>query len=275
VPSIQPEDSVWLARGEFLEMDATETYRRVIEDDYKKLHDSVVDVTSFEQLADRCLTFDLYLIQGWYRAPAAWEDDPGLRLAIAMGTSAFNTLLLVRHAVKLGYHADTGPLIRQAYEYTSRCLLFPLDTEATAKFMAGETIFQAEIDKRLAALSSDIAPDAHDILRESYRDASEFSHPNLYPISIRNPLTAVPKGERHDHSLDADMAGLDTALGGITIGISVTQGLVELAMRANDLAGVLKHSFADHLSTADVESAELSQLVNSALKLVGTPRSER
>lgn len=266
-PSEQPEDSVFLASEQLLEDTPTNVFRNIVDDDYKKLHDSAVDVGKFELMAERALILDLYYIQGWYKAIDDWRDDPGMRLTIAMGTSAFNTLMLMRHSIKLGYWAETGSLERVAHEYTTRCLLLPLDPELVELISSGKTVQQSEIDRRLDRLTPEHSGKALRTYRKNYRRASVYSHPNLFPISMRNPHV---KGDGFsDDQIDqlVEVVGLDTAIGGITVGTSLLRGFAALAWRAHSLATALMHEFADYDGYGKEHFEVVGRHVDAALEV--------
>ena len=250
-------------------MEPVDAFYSLLKDDLKKFNKSTEDSSQVAKMADRCLVMDLYLIRGWYKRAESWSESLPHRMVIAQGTSAFNLLLLARHAIELGYLPESGSVMRQAHEAATRALVIPHHEEVARHIASGRQVSQVEIDKKLADLTSDDADEALNTYRANYRRASANVHPNIEWLSIRNPKLEPDRFSDVEHL--ADVVGLDAMLGGVDTALSKFQGYTLLASRGHELATALFHEFANYNSMGYSALDDLWKSIEAAFEVLAHP----
>ncbi|MHA2067512.1 MAG: hypothetical protein ACXABY_24355 [Candidatus Thorarchaeota archaeon] len=184
----------WTGADEFLKADA----RRLLPDMLAYDEQDQSDWSDNCKLAigslDKSIAQFIAVLQKLYRSRDKWEGTQNGKAAVAMANSTLNYHLLARHAVVLGYAAETEPLHRACFERMTRCAAFQLSTDLAERFWSGKQIQQKQVGDLLSKSFEDRATGlgeiANDRIKDMYKNLSHVSHPNLKTIQLRTIQTS-------------------------------------------------------------------------------------
>jgi len=183
-------DDLWNTKSGFFKSAPQEILKDIYDDDKKNYQKMEAELSKEVALLDDSLVLFITSLQGGYSNYDNWKDNVSLKAAVPMATSAFNYLLLARHAVSMGYFAETRDLLRSCHERMTRCYLFYADTSEAQKFLSGEQLRkcseQEYVDNRIDSILKQKGK-TYQALRKMYKSQSSLVHPNLESLSARTP----------------------------------------------------------------------------------------
>jgi hypothetical protein len=216
------------------------------------------------------------LIQGLYKVRAEWVDDAKLRGTVAVSVSAFNTLMLARHAVLQGYYPEAQGILRDSYEKVTRAWLFRFDDKSVEIFWGGGRLNQVDVDKRIAnsydgPIESSADKEIYEMLRQKYKNMSARSHANLGALAWRTPNLDPEKYKEDPITALGDSVGKDLILGGLLskdtgrallsdVTLEAQLALKVLITVAKDQDGYWKEQYASVSNTITAEQEELNKI---------------
>lgn len=211
------QPTFWNIRQDFLKASPEDVLNGVIGDDRNNYDTATEAHKDYLEIVDNLLVFYISVLQEFFRNLERWQNDDKIRSAVEMLSSAFNFLLLARHAVLLGYYPEVQGILRDAHERYTRVPVFLLTPNMAKQFLAGKEIKQAEIDRALAkVLEKDDAQvlQVQKRLREHYGYQSTEVHPNLTSSStlLRHP--SVKLSSQMDEEARR-VVGRDATVGGL------------------------------------------------------------
>jgi len=174
-------NDMWYLTDDFLKLPARDILRNILRDDRRNYDRAESELSEDIKLLDNAIVLYTESLQAAFRLVAKWKSNDSNRAAIAMLISTLNYILLARHGILLGYFPEVRDLLRSCHERISRCYLFFYDGEMARSFLAGEQIWQKEVDKKLSKLEKDADKRnvLHEGLRQYYKFMSGVAHPNL------------------------------------------------------------------------------------------------
>ena len=178
---------IWHLSGSLLS-NPTDILSSLISDDKKNYERAEQKFNEDIGLLDKALVLYIAALQGVYRVKERWQNQPTFEAPIILFSSVLNILLLIRHAILLGYFSETPTLFRNCHESITRGYLFWLNVSEANRFLSGKTRRQEEIDAKLSSLEEPKEKEerkAYTALRQQYKRQSELSHPNLASYKLR------------------------------------------------------------------------------------------
>jgi hypothetical protein len=181
------EDELWHFTSDFNELPAKDVLKNILRDDKKNYERAESELGEDIDLLDEAIILYIESLQAAYRLIEEWKDNPSNQAAMAMLTSTINYIFLARHGILLGYYPEVRDLLRSCLERISRTYVFFFDDEMARKFLAGEQIWQKEVDSKLSKLEEDPDKSAElfSNLRKYYGFMSNAVHPNLESFEAR------------------------------------------------------------------------------------------
>ena len=181
------EEKIWHLTDDFNKLPARDVLKNILKDDRKNHDRAESELGEDVKLLDDATVLYIESLQAAYRLVDKWKSNVSNRAAMAMLVSTLNYVLLARHGILLGYYPEVQDLLRSCYERVTRCYLFFYDGKTARRFLAGEKIWQKEVDKELSRLKKD--PDKRRVifegLRKYYGFMSDPVHPNLKSFQAR------------------------------------------------------------------------------------------
>jgi hypothetical protein len=167
---------------------AKELLSSLISDDKKNYEKAEQQFSEDLNLLDDGLVLYINSIQGIYSVREQWQNKSTFEAPIILFSSVLNILLLIRHAMLLGYFPEIPTLFRNCHERITRGYLFWLNESEADRFLSGKKRKQEEIDAKLAAVFEPRETgekEVYSALRKQYKHQSEESHPNLSGFKFR------------------------------------------------------------------------------------------
>lgn len=179
---------IWHLSGSLVSHLPKEILSSLISDDKKNYEKSEQEFKKDIGLLDDALVLYISAIQGAYSVKEQWQNQSTFEAPIILFSSVLNNLLLIRHAILLGYFPETSTLFRNCHERITRGYLFWLNESEATRFLSGKRRKQEEIDDKLTALMEPREKkerETYTLLREQYKHQSEMSHPDLSSFKLR------------------------------------------------------------------------------------------
>ncbi|MBI2980311.1 MAG: hypothetical protein HYY41_05765, partial [Chloroflexi bacterium] len=179
---------VWHISSSLLSQPAKEVLSALISDDKKNYEKAEQEFSDDLKLLDDALALYISAIQGAYTVKERWQHQSTTEAPIILLSSVLNILLLIRHAILLGYFSETPALFRNCHERITRSYLFWLNESEASRFLSGKPRTQEEIDDKLSALGEPKEKGkraAYIALRKQYKHQSEMTHPTLASFKFR------------------------------------------------------------------------------------------
>jgi len=179
-------NEIWHLTDDFNKLPARDVLKNILRDDRKNYDRAELELAEDIELMDDAITLYIESLQAAFRLIHEWKSNICNQAAIAMVVSTLNYILLARYGILLGYYPEVRDLLRGCYERLSRCCVFFVDDKAARRFLSGEQIKQAEVDRELSRLESlDKSNEVLKSLRAYYGFLSESIHPNLKSFEAR------------------------------------------------------------------------------------------
>lgn len=137
-----------------------------------------------------------------------WKNKSTFEAPIILFSSVLNILLLIRHAMLLGYFPEIPTLFRSCHERITRGYLFWLNETEADRFLSGKTRKQQMIDDKLSAALEPREVEEKNVysaLRGQYTHQSEMSHANLSSFILR--YGNLPAQELKEKIIDSPIWG--------------------------------------------------------------------
>lgn len=205
-------DPIWHYDGKLIDESPEKAIQKIVVADLDNYSQANSELAEQIKLLDDFLALHFVLLQQAVRRLDEWKRDPRKHAAFAMSSSTHNYLLLIRHAVLLGYYQEARGLFRDCHERFTRCLLFSYDLHEAERFLAGKDVSQRDVDKKLAEYltnSNDENAEVFKYLRQDYTDQSWNVHPFLQSFRARTDVQTESLEEL------SEKVGINTIYGGV------------------------------------------------------------
>ena len=216
----QPSNSEFWNLSIFLEGDPKKLVKETLDADRKNASLSEVAVKEWLDIYDRGLVFLFAALQSSYKFKEGWIGKDNLRSALAMIASATNHLILIRHAISMGYYPESQSLFRGVHERSSLALSFVVAPEIAVKFLKGDRINQPEVDRSIADAFADesdpeVSKEIYADFRGKFARRSKLAHPNLQSFVGRTAEFTYEEWKANEIEALANSVGKDIFLGGM------------------------------------------------------------
>jgi hypothetical protein len=232
---LRMDNEIWHLTNDFDRLPAREVLGNILRDDRYNYQRAELELGEEIRLLDDATVLYVESLQAAYRAVDTWKGNDSNRAAMAMLASTLNYLLLVRHAILLGYYPEARDLLRSCFERISSCYVFFHDGEFARRFLSGEEIWPREIRAELSRLEPDSnrRKEIRQSLNKYYAFLSEVIHPNLKSFQARHGT----------HDL-RERIGLEYVFGGLMgsrLGHATIVRALQTVLSALMILGVIVH----------------------------------